>query len=661
VQEVVRYLAEEGLITQQEGRWRPAKDTPLEMNIPEGLRDVIGKRLSLLSKECNQLLSIASGIGREFALETLKAVVKIDEEAFVNALKQAVQLSVLEERSQLGVVRYRFTHAFFRQTLYEEMIAPQRLKLHQQVARALEIQYAKRLDEHAAELAEHFSHSTDPADLKKAVEYGELAAKRAMEVYAYGEAARLLDQAIKVQKVLNPDDKSKQCDLLLALCNALRFIPDTRRVIEIEAPAALSLAESIGDESRAARACLGALSAIVVEQSAQGLATPEAALWAERADQYAKPDTAERVLADGVLGHVKCMKGDMTKGLKLLTQALDLARRLGDPSVISSCGQSILVLRRAPQHVLENIRLVEELLTNIIAMPSIPAASLLFFIGNNFLTVGQRQRAEEAWGELRAIAERTGPLRIQLLSSSADAHMAVMDGRFQDALAIVEKIRTRGKEAGITVSANVFSNAAEFRTRIYLGISLEALERMIVDEDSEWNRPVLRCLGSAHLGLKKEASDILEKYVIRRPNIGTLEDEERLWVDTPFLEAAVIVKHRPAADLLLKRLNVPGLYTTGFSYPTCVPRHLGGAAALLERYDEARKHYMEAIKVCTEMPFRPELALSRLQLAELLLEHYPAEKKEALEHLDFAIKEFREMKMQPSLERALKHKEILKA
>jgi hypothetical protein len=33
----------------------------------------------------------------------------------------------------------------------------------------------------------------------------------------------------------------------------------------------------------------------------------------------------------------------------------------------------------------------------------------------------------------------------------------------------------------------------------------------------------------------------------------------------------------------------------------------------------------------------------------------------SIEHLDFAIKEFREMKMQPSLERALRHKEILKA
>ncbi len=49
------------------------------------------------------------------------------------------------------------------------------------------------------------------------------------------------------------------------------------------------------------------------------------------------------------------------------------------------------------------------------------------------------------------------------------------------------------------------------------------------------------------------------------------------------------------------------------------------------------------------------------QLAELLLVHYPDEKAEALEHLDFAIGEFREMKMQPSLERAFRHKEILGA
>ena len=45
----------------------------------------------------------------------------------------------------------------------------------------------------------------------------------------------------------------------------------------------------------------------------------------------------------------------------------------------------------------------------------------------------------------------------------------------------------------------------------------------------------------------------------------------------------------------------------------------------------------------------------------MLLEHYPKERAEAMGHLDFAIAEFRDMKMQPSLERALKRKDILKA
>jgi hypothetical protein len=48
-------------------------------------------------------------------------------------------------------------------------------------------------------------------------------------------------------------------------------------------------------------------------------------------------------------------------------------------------------------------------------------------------------------------------------------------------------------------------------------------------------------------------------------------------------------------------------------------------------------------------------------LAELLFEHYPDEAAEAQEHLDFAIAEFREMKMQPALERALSHRGLLKA
>jgi tetratricopeptide (TPR) repeat protein len=123
----------------------------------------------------------------------------------------------------------------------------------------------------------------------------------------------------------------------------------------------------------------------------------------------------------------------------------------------------------------------------------------------------------------------------------------------------------------------------------------------------------------------------------------------------------LLVGHRRAVEVLLCRLSGSSCVTGGLWNVPCTGRHLGAAAALLGRPDEARKHYQKAIKACTEIKFRPELALSRLQLAELLLEHYPDERKEALEHLDFAIKEFQDMKMRPSLERALGHKEMLNA
>jgi len=107
-------------------------------------------------------------------------------------------------------------------------------------------------------------------------------------------------------------------------------------------------------------------------------------------------------------------------------------------------------------------------------------------------------------------------------------------------------------------------------------------------------------------------------------------------------------------DVVGKRLN-------RLSEKTSIGRLLGNASSLLGKPYEARDYYAQALEVCVKTRFRPEIALTRLELAELLLEHYPDERGTAIEHLDFAIAEFREMKMQPSLERALRHRGLLKA
>jgi len=133
------------------------------------------------------------------------------------------------------------------------------------------------------------------------------------------------------------------------------------------------------------------------------------------------------------------------------------------------------------------------------------------------------------------------------------------------------------------------------------------------------------------------------------------------WVTlVQYLEAAVILRDAAKVSILVSELEESTGYLTSL-YLTSVARHVGSGLALLGQSSEARSNYEDAIRVSAKVGFRPEVALSRLQLAELLLEHYPDERDAAIEHLDFAIAEFQAMKMQPSLERALSHRGLLKA
>ena len=654
VQEVLRYLIEAGIISREKGRWLSTRETPLEMSIPEGLRDVIGKRLSRLSEECNRVLSVAAIIGREFPLDILHRVAGVPDNEVFAALEEAKVLAIIEEHTSVGAaVSYRFTHAFIRQTLYEEIIAPRRIRLHQQVGQALEEVYTKRLEEHATELAEHFAHSSDPADLAKSVSYGEMAAQRAASVYAYGEEARLLEQTLKVQEVLDPDDKAKRCDLLLAASEALVYEGEPRRALDAELPEAFALAEAIGDRSRIVNVCRLAADALLHYESGAALATTEAAEWAERADRYADPDTVERSQADTLLGVVKCVMGRSGEGVSLLSRAVDMARCLGDRRTFGWSATLWLWQVSAPEHAEESLRLAEELMSiydNHIGLANADAAHFVIAV---FLSHGRRQRAEDVYLELKALAERTGRPDLVLESMAICAAISTMDGCLEAAIDMTDRVAERGEELGIPRFAAILAGLVGLRPRLYLSNAHDSLQRALeLTLDDPYK---LVC--AAHLGWDAEVAEVLEQQVLARPGIGSATDQTPTIIDLAYLEAAVLVGHREATQPLLQRLASISTNTVGWEYAACIGRHLGSAAVLLDRPEEAHQLYHDALVTATDMRFRPEIALTRLQLAELQVEHYPDEKSEALEHLDFVITEFGEMKMQPSLERALKCKE----
>lgn len=88
------------------------------------------------------------------------------------------------------------------------------------------------------------------------------------------------------------------------------------------------------------------------------------------------------------------------------------------------------------------------------------------------------------------------------------------------------------------------------------------------------------------------------------------------------LEAAAITDHREAATALRPALDgLEELCAFGHSASgMCVARHPGAVATILGGPEKARVYFRKAIEVCERIRFRPELALTRLQLAELLLE-----------------------------------------
>jgi tetratricopeptide (TPR) repeat protein len=287
----------------------------------------------------------------------------------------------------------------------------------------------------------------------------------------------------------------------------------------------------------------------------------------------------------------------------------------------------------------------------------------LWMIVHTFLEFGMRSRAEDIMAEMKTLAERSRQPNLIVLSMVNDAIRAIWDGRLEEAVAIRHRILALGEEQGILQFAGVWASWL-VPASVYLGSAGQAIESRLQitrnhPQNVASNQGILFYL--THLGRYAEVVEMLERLVVACPGIGSAEDEIMVCIGITSLEAAVLAGHRQAAELLLPRLAATSRITSGLWFTTCAGRHMGAAAAFLGRYEEARKHYQKAIEDCTEMKFRPELALTRLQLAELLLDHYPQERAEALDHLDFAIKEFQDMKMQPSLERALRHKDILKA
>nr|MDP9238935.1 protein kinase [Chloroflexota bacterium] len=271
IRETLAHLVETGKIVHEAGRWVPRVTSVSELGIPEGVREVIGRRLSLLSDGCNSMLTLASTMTGGFSWDALKAInPDVPEAQLLDLLEEALAAQLIAERKEEGAGRYDFTHALIRQTLYEELSTPRRVLLHRQIGEALEKLYAANIEPHLAELAHHFYQAAPGGDVEKAIDYATRAGVRAIELYAWEEAAGHYERALQAMDLTGTADHQQRFDLLMRLGLAH---------------------ESMGDFASARniyeRAARGAKAAGLAEQ--QALAVAQYAGWFDTFSDLAPP------------------------------------------------------------------------------------------------------------------------------------------------------------------------------------------------------------------------------------------------------------------------------------------------------------------------------------------------------------------------------------
>ena len=240
IEEMVRHLIETGdLYRDESGHWvttRPIR----ELTLPEGIHNVVARRLSRLSEVANKQLGVAAAFESTFRFDVVAEVAGVDELEGLDALDEALAAQVVKPA---GLDDYAFANTVIRQSLYAELSPSRRMRLHRRVAQALEKAFGTRLTpSQAAEIASQYHRSVGLSGAEAGVEPALVAADHAQATGAHDEAAAFLRMALDML----PEDDDRRPRLLGRLGVVLAWTLAFDEAVRVAAEAGDALAEAEG-------------------------------------------------------------------------------------------------------------------------------------------------------------------------------------------------------------------------------------------------------------------------------------------------------------------------------------------------------------------------------------------------------------------------------
>jgi class 3 adenylate cyclase/tetratricopeptide (TPR) repeat protein len=302
--------------------------------VPDSVRDLLLRRLRDLGDDCRQALSVAAVTGRDFELDVLERVLEHPRDRLIDLIEEAIDADILIETTQ-SVGRLSFSHALFRETIYEQLSATRKAAVHGRIAAAIEEAPTDRPDERAGTLAYHYRAA---GELRKAFDYYRRAAAAAERVHAQETALENLGGAIVAGEMLGMTAAAEQTirDLYRARAWTFQMLgkPDGA-LADLEH--VLAGARAAGDRATEMHVhnALGIHWHVLDPQASRRFHEAELGIAEELGDESGQVSALNR------LSLVLANELEFAKAVELGERALEIARRAGDELAVSRAMDSL--------------------------------------------------------------------------------------------------------------------------------------------------------------------------------------------------------------------------------------------------------------------------------------------------------------------------------
>ncbi|HEY8077274.1 MAG TPA: AAA family ATPase, partial [Labilithrix sp.] len=421
-----------------------ARGGALDAAVPLGVREIIRQRLALISDEARRVLEIAAVLGVELGDAPLARLA--GEGA---TLDDATNSGLLTRRD----ARLRFSHALYREALYQDLPRERRRAMHRDAARAVATTGAP-----LAEVAHHLLEG-GPDVAPQAIDHALRAATQAVDAFAFEEATALLARA-QATIPPGPDEAALRCRVLVAQGEArLRGGDASGREACVEAA---RLARELGDPKLLAVAGLAYGSVLLMG----GVDPVLVGMLEESAARLPRSDSPlrARVLARLAAARQPSPPEERQRDIDLAFEAVAMARRVADRRellAILHAATGVLYGAANPTERVPVMREIERLAEELGDTTRLLHARVRLAI--DFLELGDFASYAELASSYERIAARLGPAaepwRVPLMRST----LAIVADRFDESERWQEEARRVDADSPRAKRAQAFHRVAFLR------------------------------------------------------------------------------------------------------------------------------------------------------------------------------------------------------